>query len=66
MAADAPDVSGMIAANARNAFDALAARLMARAAVLARASAETRLLARRHDETRWRRARLLWPLFTKG
>ena len=59
-------MSGMIAAQARDAFDALAARLASRAAVLAQASAETTLLARRQDETRWRRARLLWPLFTKG
>jgi len=43
----------------------LAARLAARAAQVAVAAAETRLLARRGDPTRWRRARLLWPLFAK-
>ncbi len=42
-------------------FDALAARLAERAAALAEARAERR---RRTDW--WRRARLLWPLFTKG
>ena len=42
-------------------FDRLAARLTARA----RALAEARLLARRADPRRWRRARLLWPLFGK-
>jgi hypothetical protein len=42
-------------------FDALAARLTARAAVLAEARAE-----RRRQPDWWRSARLLWPLFTKG
>jgi hypothetical protein len=50
----------------RTAFDALAARLAARAATLARAHAAARLLARRGDERRWRRPGLLWPLFAKG
>ncbi|MDR2857825.1 MAG: hypothetical protein LBV50_08245 [Novosphingobium sp.] len=44
------------------AFDRLAARLLARARVLAAA----RLRARRADAGRWREARLLWPLFGKG
>lgn len=42
-----------------------AARLAARAAQLAVAGAEATLLARRGDPARWRRARLLWPLFAK-
>jgi len=42
-----------------------AARLAARAAQVAVASAEAKVLARRSDPTRWRRARLLWPLFAK-
>jgi hypothetical protein len=40
-------------------------RLAARAAQIAAAAAEARLLARRGDPLRWRRARLLWPLFAK-
>jgi hypothetical protein len=47
------------------AFDALAARLTARASRLAVARATTRLLAARQDESRWRRAALVWPLFGK-
>jgi hypothetical protein len=43
----------------------LAAGLAAKAAALARAHGETVLRARRADPTRWRRARLLWPLFAK-
>ena len=42
-------------------FDALAARLTARAAALAQARAE-----RLREPNWWRSARLLWPLFTKG
>ena len=42
-----------------------AAWLAARAAQIAVASVETTLLASRGDPTRWRRARLLWPLFAK-
>lgn len=49
----------MIAASAD--FAALAARLTAKA----RALAEART-ARRDDPRRWRKARLLWPLFAKG
>ena len=44
---------------------AFAVRLAAQAASLARARAETALRARRGDASRWRRAALLWPLFTK-
>jgi hypothetical protein len=42
-------------------FDALAARLAARAAAIAEAQ-----VARRHQAGWWRQARLLWPSFTKG
>lgn len=42
-------------------FDALAPRLIARAARLAEARAR-----RRREPDWWRQARLLWPLFTKG
>lgn len=50
---------------ALTAFDALAARLAARAGKLAAAHAASRLLAARRDESRWRRASLVWPLFGK-
>ena len=42
-----------------------AAALAARAALLAKAYGEALLRERRNDPTRWRRAALLWPLFTK-
>jgi hypothetical protein len=42
-------------------FDTLAARLTARAAIIARAQAE-----RRRASAWWRNARLLWPFFAKG
>lgn len=42
-------------------FDALAARLTARAAAIAEAQ-----VLRRRQPNWWRQARLLWPLFTKG
>ena len=42
------------------------ARLTAKAATLARAAAENRLRAARSDPARWRRAALLWPLFTRN
>jgi hypothetical protein len=48
-----------------DAFAALAARLTARAAELAEAHGEMLALERRADPRRWRRARLLWPGFTK-
>jgi hypothetical protein len=44
---------------------AFAARLAEQAARLAAARAESRLRSRRGDPSRWRRASLLWPLFTK-
>lgn len=40
-------------------------RLLARAQSLARARAEQLDRERRGDPARWRRANLLWPLFTK-
>ena len=55
----------MITARAKGGA-ALTARLVHRAAALACAHAETRALAARGDPGRWRKARLLWPLFTKG
>ena len=56
----------MIAAETRPDFAALAARLAAKARILAQAQAERNVLARRSDPARWRQAGLLWPLFTKG
>ena len=43
-------------------LDALSSRLAARA----RRLAEARALARKAGASRWRRAVLLWPFFTKG
>jgi hypothetical protein len=43
-----------------------AAGLAARAEALARAHAVRSRLARTDNPVRWRRAALLWPLFTKG
>ena len=54
----------MIAARL-HATTALAARLAARAAVLAAARADRRMRRRAGDGSHWRRADLLWPLFTK-
>lgn len=42
-----------------------AARLAAKARTLAQAATEDRWRERRNDPARWRRAALLWPLFTK-
>jgi len=42
-----------------------AARLANRARLLAEAEAETRLRSQRADSSRWRNARLLWPLFSR-
>jgi len=50
-------------------FAALAARLADKARALAEARAEARAevrKGRRASTDRWRSARLLWPLFTKG
>ncbi|MCB5425226.1 hypothetical protein H0274_08155 [Altererythrobacter sp. CC-YST694] len=44
----------------------LAARLGAKATILAQAAAENRQRTRRADPLRWRLPRLLWPLITKG
>ena len=56
----------MIGASIRPDFPGLAARLARQARLLAEARAESIALARRGDPARWRRAALLWPLFTKG
>ena len=40
-------------------------RLIGKAAQLARAGAQSALLASRGDASRWRRADLLWPLFSR-
>ena len=56
----------MISAETRPDFAALAAHLVAKARVLAEAQAERSALVRRNDPVSWRRAGLLWPLFTKG
>lgn len=58
--------SGLIETRVGKAFDALARRLAARAAAIATAHAETQSLTARGDESRWRRADLVWPLFAKG
>lgn len=47
-------------------FAALLAQLQAQAARLGAARAETLRLERRDPAQRWRRAALLWPLFSKG
>lgn len=47
-------------------FDSLAARLTQRARALGAAWLQSRAMAARADARRWRRADLLWPLFTKG
>lgn len=52
--------------NASDVFAGLAARLIDRARLLGEAEAERMALARRDDPRRWRKAALLWPLFTKG
>lgn len=55
-----------IAAEAGAALDALVSRLTAAASRLGKTRARSRDLSRRSDETRWRRAELVWPLFPKG
>lgn len=52
----------MISAEPEPSLETLASRLAARAKALA----EARAIARRAGEGRWRRAKLLWPLFAKG
>ena len=56
----------MISAAFNAASAALADRLAAKARALAEARTENAVLARRGDPLRWRKAALLWPLFTKG
>lgn len=53
-----------MAAESRASFAALAARLTAKAAALAITRTESAARKRRGDPARWRKARLLWPLFT--
>ena len=55
----------MISAEAPD-FTALARRLAAKAGALAEARAESATRKTRGDPVRWRKARLLWPLITKG
>ncbi len=47
-------------------FDALARRLASKAGTLAVAWATRHRLDARNDESRWRHAALVWPLFAKG
>ena len=56
----------MISVQTRPDFTALAARLVAMARTLGEAQAEQTALERRGDPSRWRKAALLWPLFSKG
>ena len=65
MAAVAPDAAVVIEARAGPAFAALARRLAHHAATLAARRVENLPREAASDPTRWRDARLLWPLFTK-
>lgn len=56
----------MISARFESRFDVFAARLAQKARAVAEAQAESVKLARKGSPSRWRRAALLWPLFTKG
>lgn len=56
----------MISATVSPDFDALARGLATKAGKLAEAQAESKARANRGDPLRWRKARLLWPLITKG
>ena len=56
----------MITAETRTDFAALTNRLVAKARTLGEAQAEQTVLDQRGDPLRWRKAALLWPLFTKG
>ncbi len=56
----------MISARATSDFAALAARLERQAKAIGEARAEASKLAKTAPAVRWRRAALLWPLFTKG
>ncbi|MCB2065811.1 MAG: hypothetical protein KDE15_04120 [Erythrobacter sp.] len=55
----------MISAKAPQ-FTGLAQRLASTAVALAQAHGEMLLRQRRRDGSRWREARLLWPLYTQG
>jgi len=56
----------VIDAKVEPAAKGFAAALAAKAAVLAQAYGENLIRARAGDPTRWRLARLVWPLFAKG
>jgi hypothetical protein len=56
----------MIRGTTGDGFERLAARLTRKAAAMAVATRSSRRLERKNDPTRWRRAELLWPFFTKG
>ncbi len=56
----------MISAKLDPNLAALAARLAGKAQVLAEAQAQDARLGQTRSAGRWRKASLLWPLFTKG
>ncbi len=56
----------MIRGSTGDAFDRLTARLTRKASALAASTASARHLVLKDDPARWRRADLLWPLFTRG
>ncbi|MFM5906168.1 MAG: hypothetical protein ACKOPO_01030 [Novosphingobium sp.] len=56
----------MIEARLETRLEGFANRLAHKAAALVEAKAETARLKAGADASRWRRAALLWPLFTKG
>ncbi len=55
----------MINAQAADSTNALEARLIRRAEALGKAEAESQQRQTSDAPSRWRDARLLWPLFTK-
>lgn len=55
----------MITAKVSRAFKHLGTSMADKAELLTRNSAEMRVRAKRADASRWRKAGLLWPLFTK-
>ena|GEM_PF-1234735 len=55
----------MITAETKPGAPAFPARLAAKARAIAQAQAEARVREARRDPWRWRKARLLWPLFGK-
>jgi hypothetical protein len=56
----------MISVSSEPSFEGLAARLAAKARMIAEARTQSMALAKRGDPLRWRKAGLVWPLFTKG